>query len=460
MMVALTPRAGAREGSRPADRASAGAYAYPFQNKALTPQARVRDVISRLTLDEKVGLLHQFSAAVIRLGIPQFRTGTEGLHGVSWLGKATVFPQNTGMAMTWDPALMSKAGNVVGQEARAYNSVDARFNGVDIWGPVVDLAPHGSVAAGITVTLKNQTVPAGTKPEAVVLRSGYDSRPQDISWGPNQFSRFGAIDRDRGSLMLSAVTYPARSSARPVTCALTDKKGHPTGLAEITASAGGFIEGQTSGDSNRAWNCTIRATGAGNGDVYVKATTDNGLSYTTRVVIQGQTAENAFTVRHEAELFDSSGNIGGAASNLRADDVHGDDVGLQMNRVRDGDWAAYDKIDFRGTTRADLTLDYVKESTEPATITVRADDPVNGTVLGRMTVRGDQDLDSAADYQNPVYHWRQATVPITAPRGVHNLYFVFDVSPRIPDTDISNTYGAVPGWLDLGVNWFKIKPKA
>jgi beta-glucosidase len=320
--------------------------------------------------------------------------------------------------------------------------------------------PRGKIAADLSVTLKNQTVPAGTEPEAIVIRSGYDSRPQDISWGPNQFSRFGAIDQDRGSLMLSAVTYPSPSTARHVTCALTDKKGHPTDLAEITASAGGFIEGQTSGNNNRAWNCTIRATGAGNGDVYLKATTDNGLSYTTRVAIQGQTDENAFTVRHQAELFDDAGNIDGAVSHLRADNVHGDDVGLQLNRVRNGDWAAYRKIDFRGRARADLTVDYVKVSTEPATITVKADDPVNGTVLGRMTVEGDLDLGSASDYQNPVYHWRKATVPITTLPGVHDLYFVFDVSPKIPDTDISNTYGAVAGWLDLGINWFRFTPRS
>jgi hypothetical protein len=81
--LAPTTRADTRDERQAADRARASAYAYAFQNPALSPDARVRDVISRLTLDEKVGLLHQFSAAVIRLGIPQFRTGTEGLHGVS-----------------------------------------------------------------------------------------------------------------------------------------------------------------------------------------------------------------------------------------------------------------------------------------------------------------------------------------------------------------------------------------
>jgi hypothetical protein len=241
-----------------------------------------------------------------------------------------------------------------------------------------------------------------------------------------------------------------------VTCELTDKKGRPTALAQITASAGGYIEGQTSGNNNRAWNCTIQATGAGDGDVYLKATTDNGLSYTTRVVIQGQTDDDAFTVRHEAELFDEAGNIGGALSNLRADNVHGDDVGLQLNRIRDGDWAAYHKVDFRRASRANLTIDYVKVSTEPATITVKADDPVNGTVLGSVTVTGDHNLDSPSDYQNPVYRWQRTTVPITAVPGVHDLYVVFTVSSKIPDTDISNTYGAVAGRLDLGINWFRI----
>jgi hypothetical protein len=162
-------------------------------------------------------------------------------------------------------------------------------------------------------------------------------------------------------------------------------------------------------------------------------------------VIQGQTAKDAFAVRREAKLFDSSGNISGAPSNLRADNVHGDDVGLQLNRIRNGDWAAYRQIDFHSATKAHLTIDYLKVSTEPATI--KADDPVNGTLLGTVTV---------TDYQNPLYHWRQTTVPITAPPGVHDLYFVFGISPNIPDTDISNTYGTVAGWLDLGINWFRI----
>ncbi|MCW3844451.1 hypothetical protein ONA70_30625 [Micromonospora yasonensis] len=57
---------------------------------------RLDDLLARLTLTEKLGLLHQWQAPVPRLGLPSFRTGTEALHGVP----ATVFPQVVGLAAT------------------------------------------------------------------------------------------------------------------------------------------------------------------------------------------------------------------------------------------------------------------------------------------------------------------------------------------------------------------------
>lgn len=70
---------------------------YPFQDANLSLEARVDDLISRLTLDEKISLLHQWQPAIPDLGIVSFRTGTEALHGVAWLGVATVFPQAIGL---------------------------------------------------------------------------------------------------------------------------------------------------------------------------------------------------------------------------------------------------------------------------------------------------------------------------------------------------------------------------
>jgi beta-glucosidase len=111
----------------------------PFRNPNLPVAQRVDDLLSRLTLDEKVSLMHQYQPAIPRLGMPAFRTGTEALHGVAWLGKATVFPQAIGLGSTWDARLMSAVGAAVGREARGFNQQNPAFNGLNLWAPVVNL---------------------------------------------------------------------------------------------------------------------------------------------------------------------------------------------------------------------------------------------------------------------------------------------------------------------------------
>ncbi|NYD50910.1 hypothetical protein BJY14_006893 [Actinomadura luteofluorescens] len=63
---------------------AAAREAYPFRDPRLPVQARVDDLVGRLTLDEKISLLHQYQPAIPRLGIGRFKTGTEALHGVAW----------------------------------------------------------------------------------------------------------------------------------------------------------------------------------------------------------------------------------------------------------------------------------------------------------------------------------------------------------------------------------------
>ncbi|MDG4765443.1 glycoside hydrolase family 3 C-terminal domain-containing protein [Solwaraspora sp. WMMD406] len=100
--------------------------------------ARVTDLLSRLTRAEKIALLHQHQPAVRRLGLPAFRTGTEALHGVAWLGPATVFPQAIGLASSWNPRLLSAVGEAVGTEARAFHHKDPGTAGLNVWAPVVN----------------------------------------------------------------------------------------------------------------------------------------------------------------------------------------------------------------------------------------------------------------------------------------------------------------------------------
>jgi beta-glucosidase len=102
-------------------------------------QQRVADLMGRLTLAEKVALLHQHQAPVPRLGVGPFHTGTEALHGLAWLGPATVFPQAIGLASTWNPELVQRVGAAVGDEARGFHHKNPDRGGLNVWAPVVNL---------------------------------------------------------------------------------------------------------------------------------------------------------------------------------------------------------------------------------------------------------------------------------------------------------------------------------
>ncbi|ANS65599.1 glucan-glucohydrolase [Streptomyces lincolnensis] len=111
----------------------------PFRDPSLPVDRRVDDLLDRLTLDEKISLLHQYQPAIPRLGIQSFRTGAEALHGVAWLGETTVFPQAVGLASTWDPALMERVGSAVGDEARGFQHARPAGWGLNLWAPVANL---------------------------------------------------------------------------------------------------------------------------------------------------------------------------------------------------------------------------------------------------------------------------------------------------------------------------------
>jgi len=94
---------------------------YPFRDPRLPLETRVADLVGRLTLDEKVSLLHQYQPAIPRLGIGLFKAGTEALHGVAWstdidhggavvTADGTSFAQPVGLASTWDPELVKRVG--------------------------------------------------------------------------------------------------------------------------------------------------------------------------------------------------------------------------------------------------------------------------------------------------------------------------------------------------------------
>ncbi|WP_235534002.1 glycoside hydrolase family 3 C-terminal domain-containing protein [Sanguibacter sp. Leaf3] len=98
---------------------------------------RARTLVGQMTLAEKVASLHQAVPAIPRLGLAAFRTGTEALHGVSWLGTATVFPQPVGLAASWDTDLVRRVGDAVATEVRAKHAADPTVS-LNVWAPVVN----------------------------------------------------------------------------------------------------------------------------------------------------------------------------------------------------------------------------------------------------------------------------------------------------------------------------------
>ena len=90
----------------------------PFENKTLSAAKRADDLLARLSLDEKIGMLNMKNCAVPRLHIPAYHWWNEGLHGVARNGKATMFPQSIAIAATFTPEYAFEMGQIIREEAR------------------------------------------------------------------------------------------------------------------------------------------------------------------------------------------------------------------------------------------------------------------------------------------------------------------------------------------------------
>lgn len=117
-----------------------------YRNTALSFAERAKDLVARMTLEEKVPQLLNDAPAIPRLGVREYNWWNEGLHGVAAAGEATVFPQAIGMAATWDEPLMGTAAEVISVEFRAkYLENLHRFGGSDwfegltVWSPNVNI---------------------------------------------------------------------------------------------------------------------------------------------------------------------------------------------------------------------------------------------------------------------------------------------------------------------------------
>ena len=122
---------------------SAGAQA--FLDRNLSPEIRARDLVSRLTLEEKAALAANESKAVERLGIKGYNWWNEALHGIGFNGKATSFPEPIGMAASFDEPLVhevfrtiSDEGRVKFRQARQQGEIHV-CQGITFWTPNINI---------------------------------------------------------------------------------------------------------------------------------------------------------------------------------------------------------------------------------------------------------------------------------------------------------------------------------
>lgn len=134
LIFALTTKPTRGQGTPPA-----------YKDPSLPIEKRVDDLVSRMTLEEKVSQMMNASAPVERLGIPAYEWWNEALHGVARAGYATVFPQAIGLAATWDTDLMHQVADVISTEARAKHhefvrhNQRARYEGLTFWSPNINI---------------------------------------------------------------------------------------------------------------------------------------------------------------------------------------------------------------------------------------------------------------------------------------------------------------------------------
>ncbi|HTF94951.1 MAG TPA: glycoside hydrolase family 3 C-terminal domain-containing protein [Cellvibrio sp.] len=116
-----------------------------YKDTSRTFEMRAADLVSRMSLEEKVAQMLNDAPAIPRLGVPKYEWWNEALHGVARAGDATVFPQAIGLAATFNPALIGEVARVISDEGRAKYHEFARrdqrlrYQGLTFWSPNINI---------------------------------------------------------------------------------------------------------------------------------------------------------------------------------------------------------------------------------------------------------------------------------------------------------------------------------
>ncbi|HEY7508782.1 MAG TPA: glycoside hydrolase family 3 N-terminal domain-containing protein, partial [Vicinamibacteria bacterium] len=192
---------------------------------------RAADLVSRMTLEEKVSQMMNDAPAIPRLGVPAYEWWNEALHGVARAGAATVFPQAIGMAASFDTALMREVAVAISDEGRAKHHEFARhgrrgrYQGLTFWSPNINIFrdprwgrgqetygedPYLTTRMGVefvkglqgddprylktVATAKHFAVHSGPEPD----RHSFDARPSERDLHETYLPAFRALVQEAG----------------------------------------------------------------------------------------------------------------------------------------------------------------------------------------------------------------------------------------------------------------------
>ncbi|WP_157136944.1 glycoside hydrolase family 3 C-terminal domain-containing protein [Sphingomonas sp. PAMC 26617] len=313
-------------------------------------EARVDDLMRRMTLEEKAAQMQNVAPAIPRLGIPPYDYWNEALHGVARAGEATVFPQAIGMAATWDRDMMLAEGQTVATEGRAkYNQAQAqknydRYYGLTFWSPNINIFrdprwgrgqetlgedPYltGTMAVpfvhGVQGTDANYLKAIATPkhfavhsgPEQLRHQFNVDPSPRDLSETYLPAFRRAIVDGRAESLMCAYNAVDTKAACAN-TMLLKDTLRGAWGFKGFVTSDCGAIDDITTGHHNSPTNPEGAA-------LAVKAGTDTGCDFKDemldlpRAVKAGYLTEGdmdvalrrLFTARMKLGMFDPAARV-------------------------------------------------------------------------------------------------------------------------------------------------------
>ncbi|MDZ7373995.1 MAG: glycoside hydrolase family 3 C-terminal domain-containing protein [candidate division KSB1 bacterium] len=219
---------------------------YPFRNPSLPLDRRLDDLLSRLTLEEKISQMVNDAPPIKRLGIPEYDWWNECLHGVARAGVATVFPQAIGLAATWDRPLLHRLAEVISDEARAKHheflrhGSRERYQGLTFWSPNINIFRDPRWGRGMETYGEDPYLTGTLAVEFVRGLQGDDPRYLKVVATPKHFAvhsgpeperhRFDAVvdERDLWDTYLPAFEMAVREGgAQSVMCAYNRLRGDP-----------------------------------------------------------------------------------------------------------------------------------------------------------------------------------------------------------------------------------------